>query len=222
MQWESLASSQGFLKWSGPFHLFFADDLIFFARTDYVNCSAIRDVLDDFCSVFGQTVSEAKSRVYFSPNVDRDTRESLCDILGFASTPNLGKYLGIPINRPRSSSQNYNFILDRVKQKLVDWKANMLSLAGQSVLIQASLATIPAYVMQCTHLLGKILEGIDWVNRNFLWGSSEVAKKIHWVGWQKVTKPKDEGGLGLQTMKGRNISLLAKLNWRLFTEKEAL
>ena len=30
----------------------------------------------------GQSVSITKSRVYFSHNVDRDTRESLCDILG--------------------------------------------------------------------------------------------------------------------------------------------
>ena len=217
--WQAIKTSQSGLAFS---HLLFADDLVFFARADYVNCSAIKDVWDDFCSVSGQTVSEAKSRVYFSPNVDRDTRESLCDILGFASTPNLSKYLRIPINHLGSSSQNYNFILDRVRQKLVGWKANMLSLAGRSVLIQASLATILAYVMQCTHLSGKILEGIDRVNRNFLWGSSEATKKIHWVGWQKVTKPKDEGGLGLQTAKGRNISLLARLNWRLSTEKEAL
>ena len=94
----------------------------------------------------------------------------------------------------------------------------MLSLASRFVLIQASLA----YVMQCTYLPEKILEGIDWVNHNFLWGTSDSAKKIHWVGWQKVTKPKDEGGLGLQIAKGRNVSLLAKLNWRLSTEKEAL
>ena len=44
-----------------------------------------------------QTVSEAKLRVFFSPNVDRDDREAFCDILGFASTPCLGKCLGIPI-----------------------------------------------------------------------------------------------------------------------------
>lgn len=44
------------------------NDLMFFAKADYVNCLAIRDVLDDFCRVSGQTVSEAKSRVYFSPN----------------------------------------------------------------------------------------------------------------------------------------------------------
>ena len=102
---------------SGPafFHLFFVDDLVLFARADGTNCSTIRDVLDEFCSISGQTISEAKSRVYFLPNVDRDTRESLSDILGFASTPSLGKYLGIPIRQPGSSSHEYNFVLDRVK-----------------------------------------------------------------------------------------------------------
>ena len=59
-----------------------------------MNNAAIRDVLDTFCSISGQTVSETKSRVYFSPNMDR---ESLCDILDFASTPFLGKYLGFPL-----------------------------------------------------------------------------------------------------------------------------
>ena len=99
--------------------------------------------------------------------------ESFCDILGFASTPSLGKYLGIPIKHPRSSSQDFNFSLDRVKTKLAGWKANLLFLAGRAVLVQASSAAILAYVMQCTHILNKILEGIDRVNRNFLWGSSE-------------------------------------------------
>ena len=174
---------------SGPAfsHLFLANDLVLFARADDTNCSTIRDVLDEFCSISEQTVSEAKSRVYFLSNVDRDTRESLSDILGFASTPSLGKYLGIPIRHLRSSSHEYNFVLDRVKQKLTGWKANMLSLAGRAILIQASSTAIPSYVMQCVKLPGRILDGIDRVNRNFLWGTTETTKKIHWVGWQKVT-----------------------------------
>lgn len=60
----------------------------------------------------------------------------------------------------------------------------MLLLASRSVLIQAVSVTIPAYVIQCAYLPGKILNGIDRVNQN--------------------------------------IALLAKLNWRLATEKEAL
>ena len=47
-------------------------------------------------------------------------------------------------------------------------------------------------------------------------------KKVHWVGWDKITRPKAEGGLGLQSAKGRNIALLSKLNWRFHTESESL
>jgi len=111
-----------------------------------------------------QMVSEAKSRVFFSPNVDMDDREAFYDILGFASTPYLGKNLGIPIRQPGMSSREYNFILDGVKQKLVGWKANLLSLAGHVVLIQASSAAIPSYVMQCAALPGRVLDDIDRVN----------------------------------------------------------
>lgn len=42
------------------------------------------------------------------------------------------------------------------------------------------------------------------------------------MGWNKVTRPIEESGLGIQTAKGRNLVYLAKLNWRFNTEKEAL
>ena len=103
-------------------------------------------------------------------------------------------------------------MLDKVKKKLVGWKANLLSLARRSVLIQASTSAIPAYVMQCSQLPGKILDGIDQVNQNFLWNSSTNKKSMHWVGWKKVTTPKDVGRLGIQAAKGRNTALIAKLN----------
>ena len=37
-----------------------------------------------------------------------------------------------------------------------------------------------------------------------------------------MTKSKKEGGLGLQSARGRNTTLLTKLNWRFHTEKESL
>ena len=53
-------------------------------------------------------------------------------------------------------------------------------------------------------------------------GSSESKRKMHWVGWEKITKSKAEGGLGIQTAKGRNLAYLSKLNWRFHEEKNAL
>ena len=169
----------------------------------------------------GQTISEAKSMMFFSPNVDQSDREALSDILGFQSTPNLGKYLGFPIKHRGASNQDFNFVLDKVKKKLAGWKANLLSLARRSVLIQASTSAIPTYVMQCNQLLGKILDGIDQVNQNFLWNSSTNKKSMHWVGWKKVTTPKNVGGLSIQAAKGRNTALLAKLNWIFHTKRES-
>ena len=216
--WKSVKASR-----SGPSfsHLFFADDLVLFAKANTENCMAIKEVLDKFCSDSGQIISDAKSRVFFSPNVGLDEEEALGSILGFQSTRHLGKYLGFPIRHRGGSNQDFNFVLDKVKSKLAGWKANLLSMAGRSVLIQAASSAIPAYVMQSCMLPGKILEGIDRVNRNFLWGSSENKKKIHWVGWSKVTRPKLDGGLGIQAARGRNTALLAKLNWRFHTEEKA-
>ena len=106
--WLPVKASKSGMAFS---HLFFADDLVLFAKADQSNCAVIREVLDLFCSRSGHSVSGAKSRVYFSPNVGRDKREELCDILGFQSTPNLGKYLSIPIKHPGPSSQDFNLFL---------------------------------------------------------------------------------------------------------------
>ena len=45
----------------------------------------------------------------------------------------------------------------------------MLSLAGRTVLIQASSTAILSYVMQCSYLPKKFLDGIDRVNKGSRW-----------------------------------------------------
>ena len=97
-----------------------------------------------------------------------------------------------------------------------------MSVAGRVILIQSVTSTIPNYVMQSVALPPKILLGIDRLNRNFIWGSSENKKKMHLIGWNKITKAKEEGGLGIQAAKPKNTALLTKLNWRFHAEKSSL
>ena len=166
--WNPIKASQ-----SGPSfsHLFFADDLILFARADHKNYVAIREALDSFCSISGQKVSQDKSRVFFSPNVPIEARTEMCDILGFRSTPSLGKYLGFPIKH-LAMPQDFGYIIERVQSKLVGWKANLLSFARRLVLTQAMTTIFPNYAMQCVALPTKILNSADRLNCNFLWGST--------------------------------------------------
>ena len=174
--WCSVKASRSGLAFS---HLFFADDLVLFAKANAENCIATREVLDNFCNLSDQTVNEAKSRVYFSPNVDQDDEEAFSEILGFHQTKCLGKYLGFPIKHRGGNNQDFGFVVDRVKSKLAGWKVNLLSMARRAVLIQASSSAIPAYVMQSNLMPNKVLEGVDRANRNFLWGSAENKRKLH-------------------------------------------
>ena len=41
-----------------------------------------------------------------------------------------------------------------------------------------------------------------------------------WVG-TKLFKPKEEGGLGIQAARAKNIAFLSKLNWRMYHEHDA-
>ena len=149
--WDSVKAAR-----NGPgfSHLFFANDLVLFAKTDAKNCSNVKEVLETFCDLSGQKVNQAKSKVYFSPNVEPEVRGDLCNILGFNFTPNLGKYLGFPLKQHGSSTHDFNFIVEKVQSKLFGWKAHLLSMAGRLVLSQSVTSAIPSYVMQGALLPG--------------------------------------------------------------------
>jgi len=48
------------------------------------------------------------------------------------------------------------------------------------------------------------------IQRNFLWGWGSDGRKIAWIKWENICKPKNEGGLGIRDKKKFNVSLLAK------------
>ena len=98
----------------------------------------------------------------------------------------------------------------------------MLSMAGKLTLTKAVLSTIPSYTMQGCILPSRIHVNLDKVCRNFLWGTTDEKKKLHMVGWNKVTKPKNRGRLGLHAAKERNTTLAAKLSWRMKEESDEL
>lgn len=106
--WDPVRAFRGGIAFS---HLFFADDLVFFAKANHKNCRAVRDVLDTLCYLLVQKVSAKKSQVFFSSNTPPSTREELYNILEFRSTPSLGKYLGFPIKHS-SGPQDFGTIIE--------------------------------------------------------------------------------------------------------------
>ena len=96
--------------------------------------------------------------------------------------------------------------------KLAIWKAKFLAFAGRVVLIKSTMLAIPNYVMQGAALPMHVCEKLDKINRDFLWESTNERRRMHMVGWNKIVKSKEEGGLGTQEARAKNIALLSKLN----------
>jgi hypothetical protein len=203
-------------------HLAFADDLILFAEANTEQVQSMAAILDLFCSSSGQKVSKEKSRVFFSKNVGWHKKLELSNLLGIQATDDLGKYLGVPILHKRVTKDTYQFILDKVNQRLSTWKANTLSFAGRVTLAKSVIQALPSYVMQTVLLPVSICDEIDKRCRGFIWGDHEETRKPHLVNWKSLCYPKQLGGLGFRCMRKMNLAYMMRVSWRLCTQPQQL
>lgn len=217
--WKPIQVSRGGPKIS---YLAFADDVLLFAEASEGQISLIKQILNMFCRSSGQKVSEEKTRIFFSQNVDRQLKQAICNISEFQVTNDLGKYLGVPILHSRVNRRSFQFILDKVDQRLSNWKTKNLSLAGKLTLTKSVLQSMPTYVMQTAYIPRFICDEIDKKCRSFLWGDSNEGKRVHLVNWNRVCTPKDWGGLGLRSARDINQTALMKAGWNLIDGRDDL
>ena len=64
-------------------------------------------------------------------------------------------------------------------------------------------------------------ETLDKTVRNFIW-HGEKDRAMHIVGWNKITKPRKLGGLGVRPARLQNTALLGKLVWSLVQSDKKL
>ena len=203
-------------------HLLFADDLVLFGRVDEGTTFAMRDILVKFGKVSGQKVNEDKSRLIFSPNTSLEMRELFEDTLNIHASKDLGSYLGLPLSHKRPTRKDVQFVVDKVRRKLANWKTNFLSRAGRLVLLTSTLNTIPSYYLQTQAFPKATLNDLDTLCNNFLWGKRESKQKMHLVGKNHTFLTKAQGGLGIRSNHDINVTMLAKLGWKLGQGKPSL
>ena len=143
-RWDKIRGPRSGLSFS---HVFFANDLMLFAKADYKNCEAIIEVLDNFYNLAGQKVNLNRSRTLFSPNVTRRRKRRICRRLGMSATNNLGKYLGFPIIHQGRVGNAYSFVVNKIQSKLVGRKTKLLSKAGKLVLAKTFVAPATEYAV---------------------------------------------------------------------------
>lgn len=134
---------------------------MFFTKTDTHACTTLVDILRKYEAASGQKINTLKSSISFS-----------------SKTP---EHFG------RRKKDLFDSIIDRMKQKSLNWSTKFLSTAGKATMIMSVLSPIPSFAMTCFELPASLCKKIQSVLTRFWWDSSNGARKICWVSWDKMT-----------------------------------
>ena len=80
------------------------------------------------------------------------------------------KYLGLPSFVGRKKKQCFDFIKEKVWNKLQGCEEKLLLQVGREVLIKAMLQAIPTYSMNCVKLPLGLCNDLESFIRKFWWG----------------------------------------------------
>lgn len=120
------------------------------------------------------------------------------------------------------SKRSYHGIIDKVKARPNGWSTSSLSLAGRITLIKSVLSAVPLFVMQSTRIPNGIVDEVERVCRNFLWGHTDSRSKMHLISWDIVTQPISRGSLRIRRLREFNNACLAKICWGIIERKDQL
>ncbi|XP_074291151.1 uncharacterized protein LOC141617920 [Silene latifolia] len=67
-----------------------------------------------------------------------------------------------------------------------------------------------------------VISRVEAICRNFLWDEAAVYMRFPLVAWEKICKPKEEGGLGLKDYITWNKATVGKLVWWKYTKSDYL
>ncbi|KAE8734165.1 hypothetical protein F3Y22_tig00000778pilonHSYRG00265 [Hibiscus syriacus] len=87
-----------------------------------------------------------KFKFYVSSSARLSSGRYFAQILNLSQSPDLGKYLGVPLIHGRVSKVTYNELVDKVKERLSSWKSNTLSIAGRVTLVRKTEQRVPHLV----------------------------------------------------------------------------
>ncbi|GKC75870.1 hypothetical protein Tco_1126644 [Tanacetum coccineum] len=202
-------------------NLCFADDLFIFAYGDVQSVVVIKECLDEFKHASGLIPSIPKSTAFFC-NVLNHVKLSILNVLPFEEGRLPVKYLGVPLVSSRLKARDCKELVEKVQNRVLDWKNKALSIAGRLQLIRSVISSMHVFWASVFVIPNRVLMDIEQCMRNFLWCPSSSSKGKAKVAWELVCLPKDEGGLGIRRLEHFNSALLVSHIWNLLSLKESL
>jgi hypothetical protein len=206
----------------GISHLPFADDSLLFFKAQANQACQIKKVLDLYALSTGQLINPDKCSIIFGESCPLASRVEVKTMLQVTQETFETKYLGLPTPEGRMSSGKFQSLQAKLAKCLVEWDDNHISQAAKEILIKAVAQAIPVYVMSVFKLPLGLCDELTKMIRRYWWGAEKGKRKIHWLAWDIMLRPKDYGGVGFKDMRLFNQALLARQAWRLIQFPDTL
>jgi hypothetical protein len=86
---------------------------------------------------------------------------------------------------------------------------------AREVLIKSMVQALPTYIMSVFKVPFGVCDTLQKHTRAFWWGSERGGRKVQWIPWEVMVKPKCYEGLGFKVLRLFNQALLAHQAWHL-------
>ncbi|GJR17401.1 RNA-directed DNA polymerase, eukaryota, reverse transcriptase zinc-binding domain protein [Tanacetum coccineum] len=194
-------------------HLCFADDLLVLCHGDINSVNTIKNALEIFSAVSGLYPNLGKSTI-FCGSMDKVTINDVLQILPFKKGKLPIRYLGVPLVSKKIGVQDCKDLIDKVKNRIQDWKNKSLSYAGRTQLIASVLSSIQVYWASVFKLPKMVINDIENLFKGFLWNSGEFQRGKAKVVWKEVCQAKMNEVKWISTVKlrGRSVWEVEKQN----------
>ncbi|KAG6488356.1 hypothetical protein ZIOFF_049599 [Zingiber officinale] len=192
-------------------HLTYADDVVLFLNGSLDCVRRGKGFLDSYEAQSGQAINAEKSFFFPSRCISVRRRQQIAAVTGFDLGERPMLYLGVPIISGNKRTVHFAPLLAKIQRKFQGWNFSRLSHGGRLMLIQSVLSSLPVYLLQ-------VLKKLEGVFASFFWSSVGHDRKVHWVAWRDICRPKQEGGLGIRRLSEVGAALSMKL-WFRFREQ---
>lgn len=103
------------------------------------------------------------------------------------------KYLGLTTPEGRMEDSLFQPIMERFVKRCMDWSERFMYHAAKEALVKSMLQALPAYCVGVFRMSQGFCEKYEKLIREFWWGEENGRRKVQWMSWEQITKPKRGG-----------------------------